>query len=299
MQHELHLLMERVFNVPHMCTDAKLDAIITVLMDHIGVQHVSLLSLRDATGDEQKPVNVGPMVIADNVATLPVRGTLVSRVSGLHPSSGMAGYNQIADMYDQAQADPKVKRIVMPIETHGGEAAGAFALHDYIMEHKGRKPTTAVVDSCALSAGYLLATACDQIMCGECSRLANIGVVMAHRDMSQAMEKAGIKVTYIYAGKHKIDGAPTEPLSDEARAHAQTTVDRLYDGFVSRVASARHVDSEEIRKTEALILPGSDAIRMSLADGLGTERTVIRDAKQAAARVTLNVPKVLVPTMRG
>jgi signal peptide peptidase SppA len=298
MAHQLNHLLERVFNTPHLCTDAKLQAVIEVLCGAAGISvQLEPVSMLDSTGREKEKVGQGPMTIEDGVAVIPVRGTMTGRVAGLKPDSGMVGYNQIADMMDIAKNEPTLRHIAFAIDTHGGEAAGAFDLHDYIMSARGSVPMTAVLDSNALSAGYLLASACDEVVIPEFGHAGSIGVVMAHREYSGMLAKEGIKVNYIYAGSHKIDGAPTEPLTDTARTEAQSKVDALYDAFVTRVATARGMDSQAVRDTQALTYFGKDAIGKLLADRIATEREAMASIKMSAKpRTLITVPSFTMGT---
>lgn len=289
--HHMHLLLERVFNVPHLCTDAKLSTILAVISNRANL----MLEVPDAlfsTGDEKRDMErLGPMTIENGVAVIPARGTFARRVGGLRPSSGMVGYNQIADMADMAMADKSVRRVVLNIDSHGGEGTGAMELHDYISSMRGRKPITAVVGSNALSAGYLLACAADEIVVPALSNVGSIGVVMAHHDESALLAKEGVKVTYIYAGAHKIDGASTAPLSDGAKAEAQKRVDAMYNAFAERVARARGLSIEAVKNTEALIYSGTDAISKSLADRVANERETLHSFTKPQA-LTVTVPSV-------
>jgi signal peptide peptidase SppA len=292
MAHELNHLMERVFNTPHLCTDAKLDAIAVILCRSAGMNvDAAPAALLDKTGREQDSPDTGPMKIENGVAEIPVRGTMTHRVSGLRPYSGMVGYNQIADMMDIAKADASVRHIAFAIDTHGGEATGAFDLHDFILAQRGNVPMTAVVAPTALSAGYLLACACDQVIVPEFGHVGSIGVVMRCRNLSGLMAKEGIQDEYIYAGKHKIDGAPNGPLTPEARAEFQKDVDALYSAFVSRVATARHISEKAVADTQALIYFGRDAIGNALADKVSTERDAMMAIRESAKpRTFFTVP---------
>ena len=292
MPHQLNHLLERVFNTPHLCTDAKLQAVIEVLCGAAGIAvQFESTGLLNETGHEKDSIYTGPMTIEDGIAVIPVRGTMVNRVSGLEPDSGMVGYNQIADMADIARSDGTLRHMAFVFETCGGEADGAFALHDYIASMRGGVPMTAILDSTALSAGYLIASACDEVCVPEFGELGSIGVVMAHRDMSGLLAKEGIKVNYIYAGSHKIDGAPTQPLTDSARAEAQSKVDALYNAFVARVATARGISEQVVRDTEALTYFGSDAIGKQLADRIATEREAMATIRESAKpRTMITVP---------
>jgi ClpP class serine protease len=292
MPHQLNHLLERVFNTPHLCTDAKLQAVIEVLCGAAGITlHVDPTQRLDATGHEKDRVDTGPMTIEDGVAVIPVRGTLTAREYGLHPDSGMVGYNQIADMMDIAYQDATLRHMTFVYQTHGGEADGAFDLHDYIKSMRGRVPMTAVLGSTALSAGYLLASAADKVTIPEFGEGGSIGVVAAIRDVSERMAKEGIKVTYIYAGSHKIDGAPTQPLTESAKKEEVYKVGALYSAFVTRVATARGISEESVRATEALTYFGKDAIGKSLVDSIATEREALAAIRQSAKpRTMITVP---------
>jgi signal peptide peptidase SppA len=292
MQHQLNHLLERVFNTPHLCTEAKLDAIIEVLCKQAGVTiELADKPAADATGREKEPVYMGPMTLQDGVAVIPVHGTMTGRVSGLRPYSGMVGYNQIADMMDIAHGDASLRHLVLSIDTHGGEASGAFDLHDFIMSMRGKVPMTALCAPTALSAGYMLACACDEVVIPEFGHAGSIGVVMRCRNLSGLMAKEGIQDEYIYAGKHKIDGAPNGPLTPQARAEAESKVMALYNAFCPRVAVARNITEQSVRDTEALTYFGRDAIDKSLADRISTEREALAEIKKSAKpRTLITVP---------
>ena len=62
-----------------------------------------------------------------------------------------------------------------------------------------------------------------------------------HADTSVAMDKQGVRVTLISAGKYKTDGNPFQPLSNTARSHIRQTVESYYGMFVRTVARGRGV----------------------------------------------------------
>src|SRR5690606_17659440 len=78
-----------------------------------------------------------------------------------------------------------------------------------------------------------------EIVVTPSGRAGSIGVYTAHDDISAALEKRGIKRTYISAGKHKVEGNETEPLGKETLAHIQDSVNRSYNRFVAAVAEGR------------------------------------------------------------
>jgi signal peptide peptidase SppA len=103
----------------------------------------------------------------------------------------------------------------------------------------GEKPIIAHVNSLAASAAYWIAASADEIVVTPSGRAGSIGVYTAHDDISVALEKRGIKRTYISAGKHKVEGNETEPIGKDTLAHIQDGVNRSYSRFVAAVAEGR------------------------------------------------------------
>jgi len=52
-------------------------------------------------------------------------------------------------------------------------------------------------------------------------------------------EQEGFKVTYVFAGGHKVDGNPHEPLPDTVKGDLQAEIDKHYALFVFTVAFNR------------------------------------------------------------
>lgn len=102
--------------------------------------------------------------------------------------------------------------------------------------------------------------------------------------------RQGIKPTLIFAGSHKVDGNPFEPLSDAVRADLQASVNAHYDQFVSLVAAGRgdRLTVEGARTTEARTFIGSDAVARGLADRMTSFDEVLAEfsGRQPTGRVT-------------
>ncbi len=64
--------------------------------------------------------------VVNGIAVLPVTGTLVHKLGGMRPFSGMTGYDGVTARLQQAVSDPEVKGILLDIDSPGGQAAGAF-----------------------------------------------------------------------------------------------------------------------------------------------------------------------------
>ena len=109
------------------------------------------------------------------------------------------------------------------------------------------KPVVASVNSLAASAGYWLAAQAGEVYVTPGGEAGSIGVWMAHEDWSAAMAEQGVKVTLISSGKHKVEGNPYEPLSEEARTFLQGRTDEYYAAFTKAVAKGRGVPIDAVR----------------------------------------------------
>lgn len=132
--------------------------------------------------------------VVNGIAVLPVTGTLVHKLGGMRPFSGMTGYDGITARLQQAVSDPEVKGILLDIDSPGGQAAGAFDCADMIYRMREQKPVWALANETACSAAMLLAAACSHRLVTQTSRMGSIGVVMAHTSYAEKLYMAKNKI---------------------------------------------------------------------------------------------------------
>src|SRR5688500_11524467 len=86
-----------------------------------------------------------------------------------------------------------------------------------------------------------------EVVASASALVGSVGVYAIHEDLSKALEELGIKRTYIHAGRNKVLGNETEPLSDEARAEWQKRIDDHYGRMTSDISKGRGVSLEDVR----------------------------------------------------
>jgi signal peptide peptidase SppA len=209
-----------------------------------------------------------PYVVKDGILQIPVQGVLLHKF----PYSfgrWATGYQYIERALARGLADPEVRGIALVCDTPGGMVAGCFECCDKIYEARGRKPIKAYASDSAYSAGYAIASSADSITVTRSGGVGSIGVVSTHFEYEKMLDRMGIKVTFIYAGKHKVDGNAYEALSDTAKKRMQNRVDKLYGVFTGMVSRNRDMDEGEVRATEALTYDAEEGIEVGLADKIG------------------------------
>jgi len=255
-------LASRLFGTPLLVHRAKLDVILSVLSDRIGIAAPPVSMAVPAA----RPVRTA----AVGIAVISIHGTLVKRTAGLEAASGLTSYTEIAAMLDAAVADSQVAGILLDVDSHGGEASGCFDLARRIRAAASVKPVWAVANDSAFSAAYALASSALRVFVSETSGVGSVGVMTLHVDQSVKDAQAGCHYTAITAGSHKNDASPHQPLADAARGEIQVEVDRLYGLFVDHVAAMRGLPANDVRDTEAGLFFGANAIAAGLADASGT-----------------------------
>lgn len=207
-----------------------------------------------------------PFVFAGGIAVIPVYGALLHRDPWC--DRWATGYDYIASRFGAAMGDDDVKGILFDINSYGGHVSGNFELCDMIYEARGKKPMAAVVDSRALSGGYSIMSAVGKAYATPSADIGSIGVVMLHMSYEKMLEEWGVKPTFIFAGKHKVDGNPYEDLPEDVRQAFQVSVERSYDKFVDLVSRNRAMDTDAVRSTEARVYDAEEAQSIGLIDAV-------------------------------
>lgn len=225
----------------------------------------------EVTGSAGETVGVAQSVIG----VINLSGAMVNRPMPGASGPGPVSYAAIRTAFDDLLEDDAVTAIVLRLDTPGGMASGCFDLVDHIYQARGHKPFYALVDDYAASAGFALASACDEIWLSRTGGVGSVGVVAYHYDWSGNNAQIGLKVTPLYAGARKVDFNPNFPLSEEAHAEALADLEDMRTLFVDTVARNLGMEPDAVRATEAATYRGQAAVGIGFATRLGTWHDLI------------------------
>jgi len=227
-------------------------------------------------------------VAQTGIEVVPVHGVLVSRGSHINACETMTSYEDLRQQLRAAVADPLVEHIVLDIDSPGGAAVGAFELAADIRAMSQQKPITGIVNYMAYSGGYLIGSACSELVVSQTSGVGSIGVIASHMDRSQMEANMGVKVTTVFAGDHKNDLNPHEPLSDQSLQVLQALVQENYQLFVNAVADYRGLSVEQVIATQAALYRGQAGIAAGLADRLQSPQDAVDSLSRAVSMSRAN-----------
>lgn len=262
-------LADMLFNRPLLATESLASSVAAYLNARmIGKVDPELaVNFNKPAGDASQYLRV-----SQGTAVLPIMGGLTHRATGMDAlcTGGLSSYAGLMKAYDEALADDSVDRIVMHVDSGGGEATGCFDLANHIHANRGKKPVIAYVDGMSASAAYALTSAADEVIASPNADVGSIGVIMVHEDWSKMLAKEGIEATIIKAGANKGMGSPYAPLSKEAKETMQTRIDDLYDSFTGLIAQNRPMTQADAKATEASVYNAQESLKLGLIDKIMT-----------------------------
>lgn len=243
--------------------------------------------------------------VEGGVALIPVMGPLLSR-GGYDGSQGLTSYDFLTAALMQATDDFAVDRIVLKVDSPGGQVPGVDGVVDAVRTARARKPVTAMVEGWAFSAAYWISAAADEIVATRLSQLGSIGAVIVHVDLSGLYDAAGVQVTLVYAGAKKVDGNPYEPLSSRARDDMQEMVEDIRARFAADVANDRGIVASTVLATEAGDFLADKAVAIGLADRVASLQNVLsgppprsRNGGRALSGSLASASAAVPPNQRG
>ena len=218
--------------------------------------------------------------VKGKIGVIPIYGPVDQRMSGELEKAGGTPLDFVSAALDNLLGNQSVGAIVLRFDSPGGNVNGVQELADKIYEGRSVKPIYAIADSLAASAAAWLASAATMFVstpAGGAATVGSIGVYVMHVDQSAAMEKEGVKVTMVSAGKYKTEFSPYGPLSAEAKAEAQARVDTIYDQFAAALRRNRDTTIDNVRQNygQGRVLTAQQALSVGLIDRIMSYQELI------------------------
>lgn len=213
-----------------------------------------------------------------SLAVVPIYGAIFPRASLFSDLSGGTSLEALRSDLDELTRDESVRAIVLDVNSPGGSTELLHETAGEIRKMRERKPIVAVGNTMAASAAYHLASQASEFFITPSGMAGSVGVYATHQDLSAMQEKAGIKTTFIQAGRRKTEGNPFEPLSKEAEEQIQSLVDEHARLMVGDIAAGRRVPEADVsgeRFGEGRMFHAAEATRRGMADGVQTFDTTV------------------------
>ncbi|PWS28549.1 signal peptide peptidase SppA [Pedobacter yonginense] len=214
----------------------------------------------------------------DKVAVIYANG----EITGGEGSDNTIGSERISRAIRKARLDDDIKAIVLRVNSPGGSALASDVIWREIVLTKKVKPVMASFGDVAASGGYYIGCAADSIFVQPNTITGSIGVFGLIPNFQNLMtNKLGITFDGVKTGKYADIMATNRPMTQGERFIIQNELNRIYSGFVSRVADGRKKSKAYIDSIGGgHVWIGTDAVQIGLADRIGS----FNDAIKAAAK---------------
>ena len=209
----------------------------------------------------------------DSTAIIPVHGVLSRRANMFSNMSGGVSTEILQKQITTANNDNSINRIILDIDSPGGEVNGVAAVADLIKNSP--KPVTAFVKGMAASGAYWIASAASRIVAEKTSEVGSIGAVMT---MSTGKDETKIQIVSTQSPDKRIDAS-----TDEGRKKLQIEVDDIAEIFISEIANNRKTNIENVLKTygHGGTMIASKALAAGMIDEINNLENIITEAKMA------------------
>ena len=178
--------------------------------------------------------------------------------------------SEVLEQIESATKDDAIKGVLFSIDSPGGAVAPSIELAYAIKRLKEKKPVVAYAAGTIASGSYYASIWADEIIVNPGSMVGSIGVIMQGADLSELMQKIGIKSQSVQAGKYKKVGTGDRAWTPYEVNELNKVINGTYDMFTQDVAEARGLD---IKKRDmyanAHIFTASQAKDVGLVDSLG------------------------------
>ncbi|RTY55433.1 signal peptide peptidase SppA [Pantoea sp. YU22] len=214
-----------------------------------------------------------------NIAVVMASGAIMDG----EETPGNVGGDTTASQIRDARLDPKIKAIILRVNSPGGSVTASEAIREELAAaHAAGKPVVVSMGGMAASGGYWISTPADYIVANPSTLTGSIGIFGVINTLENSLDSIGVHTDGV-ATSPLADVASTKALPTEVQQLMQLTIENGYRNFVGLVAASRHKTPEQIDAiAQGHVWTGSDAKANGLVDALGDFDDAVKKAGELA-----------------
>ncbi|EAN3646493.1 signal peptide peptidase SppA [Salmonella enterica] len=183
---------------------------------------------------------------------------------------GNVGGDTTASQIRDARLDPKVKAIVLRVNSPGGSVNASEVIRAELAAARAAgKPVVVSMGGMAASGGYWISTPANYIVASPSTLTGSIGIFGVINTVENSLSSIGVHSDGVSTSP-LADISMTKSLSPEVQQMMQLSIEYGYKRFITLVADARKRTPEQIDKiAQGHVWTGEDAKANGLVDSLG------------------------------
>ncbi|EEO3520988.1 signal peptide peptidase SppA [Salmonella enterica subsp. enterica] len=196
---------------------------------------------------------------------------------------GNVGGDTTASQIRDARLDPKVKAIVLRVNSPGGSVNASEVIRAELAAARAAgKPVVVSMGGMAASGGYWISTPANYIVASPSTLTGSIGIFGVINTVENSLSSIGVHSDGVSTSP-LADISMTKALSPEVQQMMQLSIEYGYKRFITLVADARKRTPEQIDKiAQGHVWTGEDAKANGLVDSLGDFDDVVAKAAELA-----------------
>ncbi|EBR0845573.1 signal peptide peptidase SppA [Salmonella enterica] len=196
---------------------------------------------------------------------------------------GNVGGDTTASQIRDARLDPKVKAIVLRVNSPGGSVNASEVIRAELAAARAAgKPVVVSMGGMAASGGYWISTPANYIVASPSTLTGSIGIFGVINTVENSLSSIGVHSDGVSTSP-LADISMTKALSPEVQQMMQLSIEYGYKRFITLVADARKRTPEQIDKiSQGHVWTGEDAKANGLVDSLGDFDDAVAKAAELA-----------------
>ncbi|END9222692.1 signal peptide peptidase SppA [Salmonella enterica subsp. enterica serovar Newport] len=196
---------------------------------------------------------------------------------------GNVGGDTTASQIRDARLDPKVKAIVLRVNSPGGSVNASEVIRAELAAARAAgKPVVVSMGGMAASGGYWISTPANYIVASPSTLTGSIGIFGVINTVENSLSSIGVHSDGVSTSP-LADTSMTKALSPEVQQMMQLSIEYGYKRFITLVADARKRTPEQIDKiAQGHVWTGEDAKANGLVDSLGDFDDAVAKAAELA-----------------
>ncbi|ECO1398836.1 signal peptide peptidase SppA [Salmonella enterica subsp. enterica serovar Kentucky] len=196
---------------------------------------------------------------------------------------GNVGGDTTASQIRDARLDPKVKAIVLRVNSPGGSVNASEVIRAELAAARAAgKPVVVSMGGMAASGGYWISTPANYIVASPSTLTGSIGIFGVINTVENSLSSIGVHSDGVSTSP-LADISMTKALSPEVQQMMQLSIEYGYKRFITLVANARKRTPEQIDKiAQGHVWTGEDAKANGLVDSLGDFDDAVAKAAELA-----------------
>ncbi|MDU2496925.1 MAG: signal peptide peptidase SppA [Klebsiella grimontii] len=196
---------------------------------------------------------------------------------------GNVGGDTTAAQIRDARLDPKVKAIVLRVNSPGGSVSASEMIREELAAAKAAgKPVVVSMGGMAASGGYWISTPANYIVANPSTLTGSIGIFGVINTVENTLGSIGVHTDGV-ATSPLADVSTTKALPPEVQQLMQLSIENGYKRFITLVANARKSTPEKVDQiAQGHVWTGEDAKANGLVDSLGDFDDAVAKAAELA-----------------